>query len=87
MSVLLLLTVTLLNGCVAAHSELNYKASRMILPTVKEYSPAQQNKAADEMEAHCNTVPMLCDMMIDFGKMRDKVRAAQEKRASLDMVG
>lgn len=63
-------------GCGTTPSDLDVKADRLVVPQVKEYTPAQQDQAADEMDEFCTKVPMLCQMVNDFGRMRDQARAA-----------
>jgi hypothetical protein len=48
----------------------------LTVPQVKQYTDAQQKQAAEEMDKHCASVPMLCEMLNDFGRMRDQARAA-----------
>jgi hypothetical protein len=73
---LLLIMALLCAGCAPTISSVDTKAERMIVPAVKEYTPAQQEQAAVEMETFCDKVPMLCTMVNDFGRMRDQARAA-----------
>lgn len=63
-------------GCAKEPSNSVEKLDRLIVPQVKAYTPAQQDQAANEMAAHCNVVPMLCQMINDFGRMRDEARVA-----------
>jgi hypothetical protein len=46
------------------------------VPAVKQYTKKQFAQAADEMNNHCPTVPMLCQLVNDYGVMRDQARAA-----------
>lgn len=71
-----LIMVLLCAGCGPTLSSVNVKAERMTVPAVKQYTPAQQEQAAVEMETFCDKVPMLCMMVNDFGRMRDQARAA-----------
>jgi hypothetical protein len=56
----------------------------LIVPPVKEYTLAEQKQAADEMTRHCASVPMLCQMINDFGRMRDAARAALGIKVDID---
>lgn len=67
----------LLAGCAKQPSSALEKADKLIVPAVKEYTASQQIQAANEMAAHCKkNVPMLCEFVNDYGKMRDQARAA-----------
>lgn len=72
---LLLIPALLCAGCAAELSEYE-KVDRLTVPAVKEYTPSQQTQAAVEMEKYCSQVLMLCEMINDFGRMRDAARAA-----------
>jgi hypothetical protein len=63
-------------GCANTHSDLDTKADKIVVPSVKQYTASQQEQAATEMENFCDKVPMLCQMIDDFGRMRDQARAA-----------
>jgi hypothetical protein len=52
------------------------RADRLAVPAVKQYTPAQMKQAAGEMQKHCGTVPMICELVNDYGKMRDQARVA-----------
>jgi hypothetical protein len=73
---LLLTTALLCAGCGTTPSDLDVKTDKLVVPAVKQYTPAQQDQAATEMENFCDKVPMLCQMVNDFGRMRDQARAA-----------
>lgn len=70
------MSALLLGGCAREVSSPLEKADKLTVPDVKEYTLAQQQKAADEMDKHCTTVPMLCEFVNDYGRMRDQARAA-----------
>lgn len=72
----LLTLLLLLAGCAKEPSNALEKADLLIVPNVREYTPAQQKKAADEMGKHCARVPVLCDFINDYGRMRDQARVA-----------
>lgn len=56
-------------------------ADKFLVPTVVPYSRAEQAKAAVEMETNCKEItPMLCRMVVDYGKMRDSARTLQGKK-------
>jgi hypothetical protein len=73
---LLSMSALLLAGCATPVSSPLEKADRLTVPDVKEYTPTQQKKAADEMDKHCGAVPILCEFVNDYGRMRDQARAA-----------
>ena len=66
----------LLAGCGTDHSSALVKADKLTVPAVKQYTKKQFAQAADEMNNHCPTVPMLCQLVNDYGVMRDQARAA-----------
>lgn len=72
----LLMLPLLLAGCGAGHSSALVKADKLTVPAVKQYTKKQLTQAADEMDKHCPTVPMLCQLANDYGVMRDQARAA-----------
>ena len=72
----LLILALLLAGCAQEPSSALDKADRLIVPSVREYTPAQQKKAADEMDKHCSVVPTVCEFVNDYGRMRDQARVA-----------
>lgn len=55
----------------------------MTVAAVKGYTPAQQDQAALEMETYCHIVPMLCQLVNDFGRMRDSARVARGEKVDL----
>lgn len=74
----LLIPLALLTGCETGSS------SSAVTPTIVEYSPAFQNKAADELQVMhppCALDVILpgCSalhrMILDYGDMRNRVRA------------
>jgi len=73
---LLLIPLLLCAGCGTDPFSADPKLDKLIVPDVKEYTPAQQNQVADEMEEFCDKVPMLCQLANDFGVMRDQARVA-----------
>ena len=48
----------------------------MTVPDVVVYDKATQKKAAIEMEQYCSVTPTICNMIADYGVMRDQARAA-----------
>jgi hypothetical protein len=60
-----------LSGCDKAG--FNEKALRLTVPDVVEYSPAQLNKVADEMQSF--DAPMTMELLKDYCVMRDQARA------------
>lgn len=70
------MTALLFAGCSSTVSKVDVKTEKLIIPAVKQYTPAQQEKAADEMMNFCDDVPMLCQFVNDYGKMRDQARVA-----------
>jgi hypothetical protein len=45
-------------------------------PTLKQYSPAQQNAVADEIERHGDKVSNLVEFNDDYGNLREGIRIA-----------
>ena len=78
------MSVLLLAGCARVASSPLEKADRITVPAVKQYTPAQMKKAADEMDKHCTTVPTLCELINDYGRMRDQARVALGIRVRTD---
>ena len=70
----LVLAMMLLTGCGAAGSR-----TVVVCPTLVEYQPDTQRRAADELAAMATgaVVPM---MMADYGRLRDQVRACNPRR-------
>jgi len=82
----LLIATLLFAACAAAPSDTPTKADKLIVPSVKKYTPAQMNKAADELTMQCNQgkAPMTNMLVTDYGVMRDQSRAAQGLKVDLD---
>lgn len=81
---MLLLTLPLLSAaCTKPVSRPVEQAERLIVPQVKEYTPAQQKQVAMEMETHCPVAPMMCQLVTDYGVMRDEARASLGKRVDV----
>lgn len=70
------MSALLLGGCAREVSSPLEKADRITIPAVKQYTRAQMTKAADEMDKNCPTAPILCELVNDYGRMRDQSRAA-----------
>jgi len=73
-----LITPLLIVGCSTAPSDggKTEKTDRLVVPHVKGYTKEQQKKAFDERQKYCDVVPMLCEMINDYGRMRDEERVA-----------
>lgn len=48
---------------------------------LKQYSPAEQNKMADEMEKHADEIPMVGAMIDDYGNLRAAIKAVCGRKA------
>ncbi len=42
---------------------------------VKQYSKAEQNRAADELEAYADRIPVIAGWISDYGSVRKALRA------------
>lgn len=69
----------LLAACADQPSNGTPALDRLTTPAVVEYPPEKQAAAATEMEKFCNLMPTVCEMMVDYGVMRDQSRAALGK--------
>ena len=67
-SLALVLSLMPLNGCARAHFE-------TLCLTVRSYSTADQNTAANELE-QLGPQSIAGQMMADYGRLRDEARAA-----------
>ena len=65
-----LIPLVLLTGCARENF------SELYLPDVVEYTREQQNKEASEIES--NDIPMIIEMLKDYGVMREQTRAARD---------
>jgi hypothetical protein len=63
----------LLPACKPALSE---KAIALTVPNVIVYDKETQAAAAAEMKKYCGVTPTMCNMIVDYGVMRDQARAA-----------
>ena len=71
-----LITAVLLTACGTANIE---RASRsQTIPDVPNYTKAQQNEVADELEK-CSDCDMISKLLIDFKVMRDQARASLKR--------
>lgn len=70
-----LIPTLLLGACSRTVSNAGLVLDHLIVPSVVEYTPAQQDAAAKEMAA-CDKTPVMCLMLNDYGTMRDEARAA-----------
>lgn len=61
---------TLVSGCVTASSE----PPRIVAPPLQTYTPAFQRRAAEQLEAICPANAEVCQMVDDYGALRDSVR-------------
>jgi hypothetical protein len=70
----LVLAATLLTACASTPS----KQAGPACPSLPEYTPEQQDQAADELE-RMPPGSIIADLFIpDYGRMRDGVRACQK---------
>lgn len=71
------MSASLLAGCAPERSSAPLeKADKITVPAVKEYTRGQMKQAADEMDKNCTHTPMMCELINDYGRMRDQARAA-----------
>ena len=75
--------VCLIAGCTNGHSDVPTKADKIIVPPIKQYTAQQYDRAAVEHDRFCMpdkngaiAAPMLCQLIDDFGRMRDAARVA-----------
>jgi hypothetical protein len=74
-AIIALTVMVLLAACDPAPSN----PSTALIADVPEYTAEQQKRAAEEMETHCDLLPMVCDtFMPDYKVMRDQARAAKK---------
>lgn len=59
-----------LAACATARSE----PPRVVAPPLQTYSPEFQRKAADQLDAICDQAAEVCQMVDDYGALRDAVR-------------
>lgn len=68
----------LLAGCSSIHSKLapatTAAVDQIVVPAVIEYPAKVQDEAAAEMKA--GKSPVLAELVVDYGVMRDQARAA-----------
>lgn len=84
MKMLLLTLPMLLAACATGPSRQPNPADKFLVPTVVAYTKKDQQTAALEMDVNCEQqTPVLCRMIIDYGKMRDSARAILGKKADL----
>ena len=72
--IIALTTLLLFSGCDHIHTD-DMAAEKLIQASVVKYTPAQQDKMADEVAS--GKCPALTDAAKDGGVMRDQVRAAK----------
>lgn len=61
-------------GCARPSSSI----ARVTLPPLKTYTPAQQAQAAREIKEHGAKVPMLVELVSDYGDIRAAIRLGNE---------
>lgn len=76
--IIVLMTLSCLTACAPTLSK-QPASVRLILPTVKNYSNAETNKVADELDACGVKCAMTREFLKDFKKMRDETRLAISK--------
>jgi hypothetical protein len=70
---------SVLAGC--AGGEKITASPTFVCTELKQYSPAEQNKAADEMEKHADEIPMVAAMIDDYGSLRAANKAVCGRKA------
>lgn len=80
--------ILLCAACAQEPSNTPAKVDLLIVPTVKQYTRLQQAQVAMEMEQQCFTpppkAPMMCEMINDYGRMRDAARAARGQKVDIN---
>jgi uncharacterized lipoprotein YmbA len=69
--ILLGISILLLAACGSTATD--HRLESLIIPDVKEYSEDSQNNVADEMASQ--TCPNMAQYIVDYGLLRDEVRA------------
>ena len=80
-AITVLLLSVLLTGCAQELSD--ERIIKDTQPDLVEYDKATQKKAAAEMDKFCGMVPTICEMLVDYGVMRDQVRAARGQKVDV----
>lgn len=71
----------LLASCAGGSSASDTKSRALVLPQVQEYTKAEQNRVADELEELFRVrqqKPMTLKMLKDYHRMQQETRAASE---------
>lgn len=63
----------MLGGC-PGKEKINASPS-FVCAELKQYSPAEQNRAADELERHAAQIPTVAGLIDDYGSLRAAMRA------------
>lgn len=73
-AIIALIGLALLSACAPTLSNVDPNIDRLTAPNVVAYTAAQQDEAAKELDSYCDNIPIVCDMMDDYGVMRDQSR-------------
>lgn len=71
-----ILLIPLLSGCDKGTSDITLEINDVILPIVKTYDDKDYKNAISELES--GTCPVTAEMIVDYGILRDEVRALSD---------
>jgi hypothetical protein len=72
----------LLTGCASTLSDSAADINKVNYPIVVEYDAQTQDKAAVELES--GACPVLAEMTVDYGQMRDETRVLLGQKVNVD---
>lgn len=64
-----------LHGCPDQKSAAITASPTFVCLKIKQYSKAEQNRAADELEAYADKIPVVAGWIADYGSVRKALRA------------